>query len=59
MMYHVNESHILTHWSLETLIKKTKNGFAFLLLQKGVVPDEQTDEMPENLSDDEIIELFS
>lgn len=56
MMYHVSEEHILTTWSLETLIKKIKHGFNFILLKLGVP---LKDEKPENLSDTEIVQLYN
>lgn len=58
MMYNVNEEYILSHWALETIIKKTKNGFNFLLLQRGVILNEEEKEN-KGLSDDDIIALFS
>ncbi|MEL5719888.1 MAG: hypothetical protein P1P59_02020, partial [Treponemataceae bacterium] len=54
MMYGVPESLILNFWSLETLVKKVKHGFDFLLLQKGFVKEEKE----KLLSDDEIIDMY-
>lgn len=55
MMYGVSEELILKTWSLETLLKKVKHGFDFILLQKGIVKEKK--EKP--LSDDEIIKLYN
>ncbi len=45
MMYSVSEETILKTWALETIIKKTKNGFDFILMQKGVEQKETCDNM--------------
>lgn len=55
MMYGVSEELILKTWSLETLLKKIRHGFDFILLQKGIVKEQK--EKP--LSDDEIIKLYN
>ncbi len=45
MMYRVSEETILKTWALETIIKKTKNGFNFILMQKGIGQKETCDNM--------------
>lgn len=54
MLYGVSEELILKTWSLETLVRKIRHGFDFILLQKGIAKEKK--EKP--LSDDEIIELY-
>jgi len=45
---------VLLNWSLETLLKKVKNGFDFILMQKGIVNEHKT----EHISDQALVALY-